>query len=241
MKKLLTVLVLLLAINFLAVLGGVGYLAGTGALSPDKLAKVGDVLYPPASQPSTQASTQPSEEGLSPMARLEELLSKQAGRTATEQVQFIRAAFDERAAQVERRLSEMQALQRQVESARQQLERDRSALDARAQALAARESETARREADEGFQSELKLYQSLPSDQVKKLFMAMDDELVARYLQAMQPRQASKIIKEFETPDELAKVGAVLEKIRKATGDPSPTPAQAPGQSPGQNSSQAPS
>jgi hypothetical protein len=81
----------------------------------------------------------------------------------------------------------------------------------------------------------LQLYQSLPSAQVKKLFLSMEDDLVARYLQAMPTRQASKIIKEFETPEETVRLQAILERIRKSApgaaggGPAEPGPGGGPG------------
>lgn len=216
MKKILTLIMLLLAVHFLAVAGGVGWLVASGRLDKEKVGKIGEVMFPaPTSQPTTVPTTAPVTD-VRPLLKLEELLAKQAGRPATEQVEFIRNAFDEQYAQLERRMREMEALQRQIESARDQLGRDRQALDERQKMLDSRETEAARLEQDQGFQAELQLYQSMPSPQVKKLFIAMEDDLVARYLQAMPTRQASKVIKEFKTPEETARLQQILERIRKA-------------------------
>jgi hypothetical protein len=56
----------------------------------------------------------------------------------------------------------------------------------------------------------------MPAKQVKTVFMTLDDETVRNYLRAMQPRQASKIIKEFKTPEETARVQRVMEQMRLA-------------------------
>lgn len=216
MKKILTLLVLLLAVHFLAVLGGVGYLVGTGALNKDKATQISEVLFPPpASQPTSKPSTAPAVP-LSPQLQLEELMSKRAGRPATEQIEFIRNTFDEEKANWERRMIELEALKSQVEAARSQLARDRAVLDAREKALNTRASEAARLEQDTGFQNELALYNSMPAAQVKKVFSGMDDDLVARYLQAMTPRTASKILREFKTPEEVSRVQAIMQKVRRA-------------------------
>lgn len=216
MKKIILLLLCVLAINFLAVLGGVGYLVGTGALDSEKAQQISEVLFPPpSSQPTSQPTTAPVI-ALSPQLQLEELMSKRAGRPATEQIEFIRATFDEEKAQWERRMVELEALKSQVEAARSQVARDRSVLDARERVLKDRLNEAALQEQDTGFQRELALYNSMQPAQVKKVFSGMDDELVAKYLQAMSPRNATKIIKEFKTPEEVARVQAIMEKVRKA-------------------------
>jgi hypothetical protein len=42
---------------------------------------------------------------------------------------------------------------------------------------------------------------------------------VQHYLEAMDPRDATKIIKEFKTPDELSRIQTVLERMRTASPD----------------------
>jgi hypothetical protein len=151
-----------------------------------------------------------------PVLRLEELLEKQAGRPANEQVAYMQTAFDAQMAQVDRRQRELVDLQRQVDLAQQQLAKDRAALEEEKRKLAAREDEAAKLAADKGFQDSLELYKSMQPKQVKEIFMTLDDAAVERYLTAMEPRMAGKIIKEFKTPQEIQRVQAVLERIRQA-------------------------
>jgi flagellar motility protein MotE (MotC chaperone) len=223
-KKLGMLVLVLLALHFLAVGGAVGYLVGTGKLTGESAGKIKEALFPPvvaATQPSTQPSTQPAG-GVGagrPLLKLEELMARQAGRPATEQVEFIRNAFDQQVGQVERRMRELEALERQIETARAQLARDRADLASRTAALDARESAAARLAADEGFQNELQLYLSMPAAQVKKVFMGMEDSAVARFLQAMPPRTASKILKEFKTPEETTRVQLIMERVRRGASD----------------------
>jgi hypothetical protein len=62
--------------------------------------------------------------------------------------------------------------------------------------------------------------------------MDMPDEAAARFLQAMPPRTATKIVKEFKTPAEVARINRVLERVRQggsiASGQPATKPATAP-------------
>ncbi len=231
MKKLVNVLVLTLAINFLAVAGAVAYLKVQGRLDRGKIHAIRDVLFPPpatqpaAPEPKPDATTQP-------VLRLEELLARETGRSTTEQVEFIRQSFDAQMAQLDRRQRELTDLQRQVEMAKQQLARDRAALNQEQKALETREQQAARLAKDKGFQDCLALYRTMPGKQVKTIFLTLDEQLVGQYVQALEPRSAAKIIREFKTPEETQFIQRVLELVRQAqpptTAPQSPAPAAPP-------------
>jgi hypothetical protein len=87
MKRLLNVIVLALAVNFLIVAGGVGYLRFNGSLDRAKVMAIKAVLFPAPSP--EQATAQPADATTQPILKLEELLSQQSGRSAGEQVEFI--------------------------------------------------------------------------------------------------------------------------------------------------------
>lgn len=212
MKKLWSVFVLTLAVNFLAVAGGVAYLYKDGRLDKARFEAIRKVLYPPpAPAPATQPAGGRSSE---PVLRLGELLEGKSGLTSTEQLEFIQQTFDARMAAMDRRQRELADLQRQVDMANQALARDRATLDAETKQLADREQLAATLAADKGFQDSLALYQSMPTKQVKQVFMSMDDETAKRYLQAMEPRGATKIVREFKTPEEVQRIQRVLDLMR---------------------------
>jgi hypothetical protein len=207
------VLVLTLAVNFLAVAGGAAYLYKDGRLDAKRVEAIRLVLYPPPAPPA--ATTQPvAEKGAEPVLRLGELLEQKSGLTTGEQLEYIQHTFDARMAEMDRRQRELADLQRQVDMANQSLARDRTALDAEKKRLADREQLAATLAADKGFQDSLKLYQAMPARQVKQVFLSMDDEAVSRYLQAMEPRGATKIVREFKTPDEQQRIQRVLDRMR---------------------------
>lgn len=214
MKKLLSVIILTLAINFLALAGGVGWLVQSGRLDREKVHTIKEIVFPaPATQPTTQPVEEPTTQ---PTLRLEELLAKSTGRTATEQVEFITNAFEAQMAVLDRRNQELIDLQRQVDLAKQQITKDRTELDGRKKTLDNREQEGLRLAGDKGFQDSLTLYTSMPAAQVKRVFSGLDDQTIMNYLQAMQPRTASKIIKEFKSPDETERIQKILERMRLA-------------------------
>src|SRR4051812_38661704 len=124
MKKLLNVIAWVLALNFLAVVGGAIYLRASGRLDRERAIAIKDLLYPPA--PTIQPTTHPSEESAAatqPILKLEELLAQQSGRSATEQVEFIQHTFDAQMSQLDRRQRELNDLNKQVDLAKQQLAR----------------------------------------------------------------------------------------------------------------------
>jgi len=225
MKKLLNVIVLALAANFLVLAGGVGYLRYTDHLDREKVLAVKDILFPKPVEAAP--TTQPADPTTQPMLKLETLLAQQSGRSASEQVEFIQHTFDAQMAQLDRRQRELADLQRQVDLAKQQIARDRGAVDEQRKTVESREQQAAKLATDKGFQDCLSLYRSMPGKQVKTIFLSLDDRTVGQYLQAMEPRAAARIVKEFKSPEETQFIQKVLERIRQQPGQPAqPSPPQ---------------
>jgi hypothetical protein len=158
-KKILNVLVLTLAVNFLAVAGGVGWMYQSGRLDREKLDAMKEIVFPPPSNaPGAEATTQPADAeaaSTQPMLKLEELLAQHAGRPPGEQVEFIQSAFDAQMAQLDRRQRELNDLARQVEIAKQQAARDRLMLTKGENELESREQLAEKLATDTGFRDSL--------------------------------------------------------------------------------------
>ena len=216
MKRVWNLIVLTLALNFVALAGGVGWLVKSGRLDKAEALEVKKMFFEPPAPPKvdTAAKTDPTTQ---PSIRLDALLAKASGRSAVAQVELIHQAFDAQVAQLDRRERELIDLQRQVDLAKQQLIIDRTKLTKDQQSLAANQQQQTKLASDKGFQDSLALYTSMQAPQVKKIFMTLDDDTVQQYLQAMEPKPASKIIKEFKSPDELIRIQKILEKMRLAT------------------------
>lgn len=215
MKKLFTVILLVLSVNFLAIAGGVGYLVQTKKLNKETVAKIKDLLFPepvaetPATQPvAIDPTTQPA-------MKLEELLAKKSGQSATEQVQFIQQAFDSQMAVMDRRQRELADQQGTISKAKAQLAKDREDLERQRQDLSDKQQQATKLADDKGFQDSLALYSTMPGKQVKTIFMSLDDATIQQYLQAMAPRRAGAIIKEFKSSEETARIQKVLERMRQ--------------------------
>jgi flagellar motility protein MotE (MotC chaperone) len=215
MKKFFTVLMMMLALNFLAGAGGVAWLFHSGHLDRSKVARVKELVFPPAVPvPPTKDLKDPAT--TQPTLRLDQLMAHQTGRPASEQVEFIQHTFDAQRLELDREQRDLQDLKRQVDLANQKLAADRTSLEKEKTALTAREQESTRLQTDRGFQDTLQLYNTMPAVQVKKIFLTLNPPTVQQYLEAMQPRNAAKIIKEFKTPDETAFIQKVLEGMRLA-------------------------
>ena len=218
MKKLWNILVLALAVNFVALLAGVGYLYQSKRLDRDRVRTIREMLFPPPAAAADAATTQPSATGATtqPVLKLEELLAAHTGRPAAEQAQFLQRTFDSRMAELDRRQRDVEALHDLVRNAEAKLAEDRGQFEAKLAALEAREQEAARLAADKGFQDSLKLYGTMKPKQVKEVFATLPDDVVVRSLRAMESRDASKVIKEFKSPAELERLKVLMERVRSA-------------------------
>src|SRR5437763_10152849 len=120
MKKLLSVLALTLALNFLAIAGGVGWLYQSGRLDRKNVAAIKEIVFP-ATVPADEAKDRAREASTRPSMRLEELLARQVGKPAGEQVEFMQRSFDVQMAELDRKMRELDALKTTVDSAGKQL------------------------------------------------------------------------------------------------------------------------
>jgi hypothetical protein len=214
MRKLFDVVVLTLAVNFLALAGVVVWLQQTGRLDRDKVLAIRAMLVEGAEVEEIAVEDEAAAVPVSPADELEALLARQAGQAAMGQVPLAQPAFDAQMAQLDRRQRELDDLQRQVELAKRQLAADRQGLETDRDRLDSEREETARLAADKGFQDSLERYTKMPSRQAKSIFMELEEEAVVRYLRAMPPRTAARIIREFKTAEEMHRLQSVMEMMR---------------------------
>jgi hypothetical protein len=144
------------------------------------------------------------------------MLAKAAGRDPGQRLEAVQQADDFQMAELDRRRREAADVLAQAELAQSKVTAEREAVLHDRQSLAAEQTQQSTAAADKGFQDTLQLYQTLPAKQVKSIFASLSDDTVQQYLQAMDPVQAKKIMKEFKTPAEIARLEAVMEKIRLA-------------------------
>jgi hypothetical protein len=225
MKRLWDVLVLTLALNFLAIAGIVGWLYQGGHLDRQRVGEIKKVIFPPPATQPAPAEQTASDPTTQPTLVLETLLARHGNMTAGQQVDFVRKTFDERQAELEHEESMLHDLQTQIEQAQAKLTTDRESFEAQRKRFADEQEQAKKLAADQGFQDALALYSGMPAKQAKSVFLTLGDDVVKSYLEAMDKGTAAKIIKEFKTPDELDRIHRILEKIRRAD---SASPASAP-------------
>ena len=220
MKRILNVAVLTLALNFVLAAAGVGWLAASGHLTRARMADVRHVLFPPPATQPTGAATRPvtteASADTDPVSRLGALVARAAALPPGERAEAVQQAEDVQTAELERRRRELQDVRSQIGMAESQATTDHDAVVRDRQAWADQQAKQATAAADKGFQDSLELYRTLPAKQVKAIFTSLPDETVQQYLQAMDARQAGKIMKEYKSPEDVARLERVLEKIRQA-------------------------
>lgn len=218
MKKLITLLTLTLALNFLGAAGAVAWLFVGGGLDKAKVAAIREIMFPPVISPELVSTTQPSTQPTTkPASQLDDLLARYAGRRAGEQVELLQQSVDAQAAALDRRSRELDNLLGQILREKEELARKSTALDTDRKAVVDQEKQQMAMASDKGFQDSLKLYSAMPGKSAKSAFMGMQDDLVVRYLQSMPQRTATKIIKEFKSPEEQERINRVLDRMRQGT------------------------
>jgi len=225
MKTAARVIGLLCVLHVLALLGGVGWLAATERLSMDRV-KEAVALFEPT---TSEAEAQEEEEKAEQMREDAERHADRAERAAGEAQPAPRSAAAELVdrqqnseltlRRIERARAEIERLRGQLEAGQRKLEKQREALNEKQKAIEQRLKEIEQKKNSAGFKRAVRLYESLPEDQVKDMFMSMIDEgkteQVVAYLEAMQARTAGKVLEEFQTPEELTQAVELTERLRQ--------------------------
>ncbi len=225
MKKIGSLFLLLCVLNLFALLGLGGYLLASGRLDKTKATAIADLLRhkgtpekfretlydilepapattsAPASQPAVADSNLPDPQfSTSAQDRID------AGHQAMEQE---RLKLENQAQELRHRQDLLVQLQVDVQAKLKKIDEQQQAFEKRVAAANAGVK-------DDSFQKSLALYDELKTKQVKDIFLGMAPDIVANYLQAMEPSRAGKIIGEFKSPAESAFIASVLDRIRAA-------------------------
>lgn len=215
-KTLWNLVVLVLAMNFLFVAGMFAWLFLGGKLDKDKLHAIREIVFA-TSQPTTQPVTEAQEEPTTkPSVRLTDILAEAAGRRSEDQVTVAQQGFDAQRAMLDARFRELENQRQLIDQARAELQKLQENVNKGEQTLAARQKQQTAQEEDKGFQDTLEMYKAMPPKQVKSMFQSLPDDVVVRYLQAMEPGKAASVLKEFKTPEETTRAAVILEKMRSA-------------------------
>lgn len=220
MKKLWDVLAGVLALNFLVLIGIIAWMRSSGHLNKERIDQIKLVLFPP---PVPEApTTKPSDPTSRPSMVLETLLQRRSNLPAGQQVDFVKKTFDERQSELEQKEQLLSQKQTQLDLVQNKLTEDRTAFETERKAFLDQQAAARKLASDTGFQTSLERYTIMQPKQVKDAFAMLDDDVVKDYFVAMDPMALKKIIAEFKTPDEKARLTKIMEKIRK--GEPTTRP-----------------
>ncbi|MDD4890868.1 MAG: hypothetical protein PHU85_13185 [Phycisphaerae bacterium] len=202
MKKVWDTVAIIAVANLLALVTLAILLAASGSLKGERLKLARDAL---AGRPLPVVRVVEQAKELDPtsLTSAGQLITKEQANTQIVQLQ------------IDQQMRELKDFQLQLDQAR-------SALDARiSQFEQERKAWIAQRDAErallasEGFRKSLSLYESIPADQAKDLFMSMEDTEVVRMLSAMEERKASKIAKAFASEAEKNRLKKILDRLER--------------------------
>ena len=215
MRSLWIIITTIALANFLAVVALVGWLAGTGRLSNERVNAVREMFSTTVEQEDAAKKLEEAQRVQDEAAAAQEAFMREPPTPAEGEVADQQAVSNAAQQDLSRLTREAEDLRRtfarelaQIERAREQLRQERADFDALRARLAALEG-------SEQFEKAVALYQQIKPQQAKAMLQTLIDqgemEQVVSYLNAMQVRTATKIIAEFDDP---VMAATLLERVR---------------------------
>jgi flagellar motility protein MotE (MotC chaperone) len=247
MKKLASFISVLCIINVLMLLGLGGYLWTTNRLNKPKVQTIADMIRHPGAPeglrakvydimtPATAPGTQTRPQTANPSPNRGGLTGLEPA-TAQERIDYLQKVLEEERLRLENESQKLRQQQDLLVQKQAQLDLDRKTLAEQKKAFEQSLAATTTQSDAAGFQKSLDLFAELKPKQVKDLLTPMSVDQIARYLAAMEPDRAAKIIAEFKSSEEKTLLNQVLDKVRgvaSASGTraastlPAPTPVAA--------------
>ena len=190
-KLLLRVALVLILAHFFTLAGLLGYGMLTGRFDSEKMEQ-----YLATWRGEKLVATVSVEE----VAEEQEGPNEASARIASQEVE------DEIFSREQQRQAELlRNLKFTVEAARAKLQEDILVFQAEKTAFAAQKQANEEKMKNEGFITELKIYEKMKPKYVKNDFMQMAETDVVRFISVMKPDVAKKILEYFRTPEEEAK------------------------------------
>jgi flagellar motility protein MotE (MotC chaperone) len=210
--------------HLLAALVLVGWLAGTDRLNRQRLVAVKQMF--------AQTITEQRQADQKAEAEAAEQAERQAARaraegkgpqSTAEELAEERTRDELMLRQLERTRRELEDLRRNLQISRMRMERQQQDLVEAQRAVEAKAKQIKQRLNEEGFQKAVALYQTMPPKQVKEHFLQLVQqekvEEVVNYLEAMEPRKAANVLREFKTDQEITHAVRLTERLRGRGSD----------------------
>jgi flagellar motility protein MotE (MotC chaperone) len=220
LKRLLSVMVVVLALNFVVTLGAGTVFVYQAGLDREKMEQVRELLFPPPVEevePLEADDLEPAQ--LDAAAQISALLAEESGASPAERISSQEAAIDHRAADLARIRRELADRARQLEQATARLADERDAFARVRDAWQAEVDAAMARSNDAGFNQAVELYSAMPARQVKDLLLGLEDDTLLAILRAMEVNVSAKILREFKTDPEKERARRVLEMMRENRQD----------------------
>ena len=229
MKKLGTLIAMICIVNVLMLLGLGGFLWGTGRLNKPKAQTIADMLRQPGSPeglrakvyeimapPTTQGAQSRPTSGPASAAALTGL----EPASAQERIDYLQKTLEAERLRLQSEAQKLHEEQELLVAKQNQLDLERKTLADQKRAYEQMVAGATTQSDAAGFQKSMEIFEELKPKQVKDLLMAMPADQIARYISAMEPDRAAKVIGEFKNTGEKELLNEALDRVRGVTTAP---------------------
>jgi hypothetical protein len=208
----------LAVVNLLALLIVLAWMWQSGRMTRERLHDIRDVLSMPERQASAAAARTVSEAESQRLREVEERRRAHPPSDSATQVQQI-AFVQQQRDQAARRLDdERRMLAAQLQQATARMEANIAAFEQRRSSFHSSQQNDRQRKIDEQFLQAVKQLEQLPAKQAKgvleQLLADKNVDQAVAYLDAMSPRAAAKVLREFKSGPDLVLATELLERLR---------------------------
>ncbi len=208
----------LAVVNLLALLGFVGWLWQSDRLSTERIEELRTVLATTNAQDIEQARDAAAVAQQVQAEQHEQARRSDPPMPAPQQIAAVNLVREQQQRAIARLEDERDLLLAQLDGVHREYEDSQQTFQQQQQQWYASIEDDRQRKQDEQFQQALKLYESIPPKQAQAMMTALvaDGAMqqAVAYLDAMNARAASKIIREFKTAAETELAKQLLEELR---------------------------
>lgn len=213
MKSLWSVVSFLAVVHLLALLGFLGWMYGTDRLSLERVRTVRELFAMTMTDEKMQKEEQERE-----TTEIQERGSSMFQMSSTRQIELLTDVQRQELLATQRMKDESEMHARQFSLLTQKIALEREEFKAERRRWEEATGADRERKTNEQFTQTVMQYESLPAKQGKQVLIELinsgNREQAVAYLDAMNPRATSKILKEFKSPEEIILAAELLEELR---------------------------
>lgn len=221
MRTIYHVFALVCILHVLALLGAGAWLGASGRLSRQRLIDAGNLFAMTVAEEANQEK-QTEQLAVQAQEQTERVEAMLTGSTA-QRLEDDQRRNELTLRQLERTRREIESLRANLEMSRRMMEKEKQEALSEKQAVEQRLAQLEKQLNDEGFKKAVGLIEQLPAEQTQQIFLRMmeQDQIgqVVMYLEAMQPRKAAAVLREFDQSHEVARVVELTERLRARGSD----------------------